>query len=172
MVADLHHEEAFVGAFIVPAKRNRYSSLVAPPKRRAAILRHLYHSLDLDLRFANPVPPHQKSAPGLLALAKGRGAPTSCRLISTRFDLEQRDTNLAQALELLVGCGDGTVISCLPGCLAYFKPESLVGADGTRRLADDVFAPSFISEAELANYHADLFYESATADHPNVKGSA
>jgi hypothetical protein len=43
------------------------------------------------------------------------------------------------------------------------------GADGKRRAASDIFLPSFISEAGIEGYLADICHEWATADHPDVK---
>src|SRR5438132_1906081 len=41
-------EEAFVRAFIVPEKQERYLSLLLSPKRRRDILARLDHQLDYD----------------------------------------------------------------------------------------------------------------------------
>ena len=48
---------------------------------------------------------------------------------------------------------------------AVFYP----GADGKRRTASDIFIPSFISEADLEGYLADICHEWANADGPGVK---
>lgn len=44
-----------------------------------------------------------------------------------------------------------------------------VGSDGKRSLATDIVIPDFISEDELDQYLADVFHESATRKHPEVK---
>lgn len=44
-----------------------------------------------------------------------------------------------------------------------------LGSDCKRRLASDVVIPDFVTEAELAQYLADIFHESASPTHPEVK---
>lgn len=44
-----------------------------------------------------------------------------------------------------------------------------LGSDGKHRLASDVVIPDFVTEAELAQYLADIFHESASPTHPEVK---
>jgi hypothetical protein len=44
-----------------------------------------------------------------------------------------------------------------------------VGADGKRRPANDVVVPGFVGEDELVQYLADVFHESATGRHPEVR---
>ncbi len=48
-------EELTVRAFIVPAKRTRYLSFLASPKRRGKILDGLNHCFDIDSRFATAI---------------------------------------------------------------------------------------------------------------------
>lgn len=44
-----------------------------------------------------------------------------------------------------------------------------LGFDGKRSPAKDVVVPDFISDAELEQYLADIFHESATGRHPGVR---
>lgn len=44
-----------------------------------------------------------------------------------------------------------------------------LGDEGKRRLARDVLIPSSVTETELEGYLFDVFHESASADHPEVK---
>lgn len=48
------------------------------------------------------------------------GAPETCHVIGER---DGEDMNLLTTLEQLVGYGTGTVLSCIPGKLAYFEGE-------------------------------------------------
>ena len=51
------HEVAFVTAFIIPERRERYLSLLGNPKRRSKLLNRLNHAQDIDFSLARPVPP-------------------------------------------------------------------------------------------------------------------
>ena len=78
----VEHEPAFVKAFIVRAKQERYLELLSKPKRRQAVLDSLAHFSDLDPRFQVPIPPSERSPSGIEALLRSRGAPSECYLIS------------------------------------------------------------------------------------------
>ena len=47
---------------------------------------------------------------------------------------------------------------------AVFYP----GADGKRRLAENIVIPDFVEESKLENYLSDLCHEWATDRHPSV----
>ena len=49
------------------------------------------------------------------------GAPETCHVIGGKHDGE--DVELLTALKQIVGYGTGTVLSCVPGKLAYFEGE-------------------------------------------------
>jgi hypothetical protein len=49
------------------------------------------------------------------------GAPGTCHVIGGECDSE--DMELLTALKQVVGYGTGTVLSCIPGKLAYFEGE-------------------------------------------------
>ena len=49
------------------------------------------------------------------------GAPESCHVIGGENDGEEME--LLTALKQVVGYGAGTVLSCVPGTLAYFEGE-------------------------------------------------
>src|SRR5205823_15039050 len=95
-------EEAFVRAFIVASKRDRYVQLLASPKRRRDFLDRLDHQLDYDAAFAAPVPAGQQSASGITRLLTQRGAPATCHLISSDSALDYRDLPLSEALDQVV----------------------------------------------------------------------
>jgi hypothetical protein len=116
-------EEAFVRAFIVAPKRDRYLQLLASPNRRRDFLDRLNHQLDYDAAFAAPIPADQQSASGIALLLTQRGAPATCHLISSDSALDHRDLPLSEALDQVVGFGFGTVVSCIPGRLAYYEAE-------------------------------------------------
>jgi hypothetical protein len=115
------HEEAFVNAFIVREKRQRYRDFLAGPRRRK-VLSRLNHVLDLDERFSTRLhDTHPASA--LLKTLRDRGAGRECYLIAENSDLDQRIMTLEDAIEEVSVEDSGVVVSCTPGRLALYKAE-------------------------------------------------
>jgi hypothetical protein len=115
------HEAAFVNAFIVRERRQRYLDLLAGPRRRK-ILSRLNHVLDLDERFSTRLhDTHPASA--LLKALRERGAGRECYLIADDSDLDQRMMTLEDAIEEVSMEDSGVVVSCIPGRLALYKME-------------------------------------------------
>jgi len=119
----VEHEAAFVKAFIVRAKQERYLELLSKPKRRQAVLRSLAHFSDLDPQIQVPIPPSEQAPSRLEQLLRSRGAPSECYLISEDAALDGRTIALSEALTLIVGRGMGTLLSCIPGHLGYYEGE-------------------------------------------------
>lgn len=119
------HEEAVVRAFVAPARRGRWLEALADPARRSRFLDRLNHCPDFDPRFVTPVP----GGVDVAALLRSRGAPPTCHALSAADDLDGRELPLEQAVAEVEKAGWGTVISCIPGRLAYYHDEC-----GERRL--------------------------------------
>lgn len=118
------HEEAVVRAFIAPARRGRWLEAIADPGRRSTFLDRLNHCPDLDPRFVTPVP-----SADVADLLRSRGAPATCHILSAADELDGRELPLEQAVAEAEKAGWGTIVSCIPGKLAYFYDEC-----GERRL--------------------------------------
>ncbi len=118
------HEESLVKSFVVPRKRDRIVSLLANPRRRRVVLDTLYHFGDLDDLFVVPVPPPHQNPDGIAEALRSHGAPDSCWVISTDDSLDAREMLLDEVLAAIVGYGKGTLISCVPGKLAFFEGEN------------------------------------------------
>ena len=95
----MSQEEAFVHAFIVPAKQARYLDQLASRKRRDLFLDRLNHQLDYEPAFGVRVPPNQQTAAGIEVLLRKKGAPGTCYLISSLAEWDGRDLPLREALE-------------------------------------------------------------------------
>jgi hypothetical protein len=118
------HEEAVVRAFIAPARRPRWLEFLASD-RRSAFLDRLNHCRDFDPRYAAPL----AAGVSVASLLKARGAPATCYVLSAKWELDGREMPLVEALNAAEVGGWGTLISCIPGRLAYFYDEC-----GERRL--------------------------------------
>jgi hypothetical protein len=125
MTAHIEHEAAFIRAFIIAAKQERFVELLAKPKRRRDVLGTLYHFTDLDQRFIRRIHAAEDSAEGIEALLRSKGAPELCYAISTDPALDGRTVTLRAALTQIRGLGHGTLLSCVPGSLGYFEGEEI-----------------------------------------------
>jgi len=119
------HEETFVRAFIASARRARWLESLASSKRRQRLLDRLNHCQDLDERYTTLLP----SNTDVIALLRSRGAPTMCYVLSCTAEIDGQLLALDEAVSAAELGGWGTVISCIPGRLAYYYDEC-----GARRM--------------------------------------
>jgi hypothetical protein len=118
-------DERLLARFFIPNKRDRYVEMIGHPKKRSKFLRELVHLTHLDPRYILPMPP-KKLFPGqILAILTQRGAPQTCWVTSENPGLDGREMPLLEALKQVVGLQMGTLISCIPGKLAYYEGEAL-----------------------------------------------
>jgi len=113
------HEEATIRAFVTPPRRPRWLESLACAKRRRRFLDRLNHCRDLDERYATPLP----SNADVVAILKAHGAPATCYVLSNTAALDARELPLVEAVAETASGGWGTIISCLPGRLAYYYDE-------------------------------------------------
>jgi hypothetical protein len=119
------HEELFARKFVVANRRSRYLLLLSSDRGRKKILAGFHHCRDLDSRFAQRIPGNQQSAQSIEALLKSKGAPKTCYVISEDASIDAREMDLSTALSEIVGMDFGSLVSCIPGKLAYFEMEGL-----------------------------------------------
>ena len=117
------HEIGFVSSFIIPERRERYLSLLCNPKRRGKVLNRLNHSHDVDLSRAQQVRPGCV-AESLAVLLEKMGAGETCYLIADASDMDGQTMDLGEACWRASVHGFGVVLSCVPGRLCFYKPES------------------------------------------------
>jgi len=109
------HETAFVNAFIVPERRERYLSFLANPKRRTKQLdrlNHVFHK-DLDGRWVRQSPP--KSLPG---------SDHPCYVIASESRFDARSIPAREVADLMASADFGIVVSFVPGKIAAYKDEA------------------------------------------------
>ena len=119
----MSHESEFIKRFISPEKRGRYLSLVETRKGRKKFVGALDHFDVLDTRYARLLPPSIQTLVHIEALLRQKGAPECCHVISSNEDIDDREMLLSEALQQIIGRGSGSVVSCVPGKLAYFEGE-------------------------------------------------
>jgi hypothetical protein len=129
------HEAATIKAFVVRSKQERFLSFLCNPKNRGKFTLELSHFEWFDQRFVTSVPwkvdptlnlweRHTHGIENVSRLLRSRGAGQTCGAISEDPNLDGRELDLDSALADLVGRGMGTILSCVPGKLAFFEGES------------------------------------------------
>ncbi len=117
------HEESLVRAFASPERADRYLKLLASSRGRSKFLASLAHEFKLDHRYATKVGGQESSKESIEKLLRKLGAPDMCYCVSENSGLDGRELPLAEALTATIGYGMGTLISCLPGRLAYYESD-------------------------------------------------
>ena len=115
-------EEATLRAFIRKTRVERHVALLRTRTKREKLIAEMY-DLDLDSRFIWTLKPEDQWPTRVYDLLRQRGAPDTCYVMSAVSDLDERAMELREALELTVGHDSGTLISCIPGHLAYYEGD-------------------------------------------------
>jgi hypothetical protein len=113
------HEEQLIRIFVDKEARERYSMLLGNPKRRAKILDSLNHSPRFEPGCFHVLP----STTDVPALLRRLGSPEEVYLISDVRRLDGKMMPLDEAVDEVDYGHSGTVISCIPGKLAYYYGE-------------------------------------------------
>ena len=110
-------------AFVIPAMRERYVELLSTKRGRERVRGTLDHFDDLGPRFCRDVAGQEAKPTAVLDALRKLGAPPQCHVISVNAELDGRDMPLSDALQIAIGRGQGTFISCIDGVLGYFEGE-------------------------------------------------
>jgi hypothetical protein len=119
----MNHQEAVVRSFILPQRRERYLGFLSNKKGRAKFISALAHFKAFDPKWVIKIPPDQKRPLSVAKLLFSKGASPKGWVISENRDLDAQEIELEVALRATIGYGMGTIISCIPGKLAYFEDE-------------------------------------------------
>jgi hypothetical protein len=117
-------EGLIVEAFVVRTKRERYRGVLASRRTRKKFLAELYHFDHFDPAVVVALPTSVRSAQDLLLELRSRGAGERCYIISNVSELDGTSPALSEAVDRVFGVLDGTIISCVPGSLAYYEGEA------------------------------------------------
>jgi hypothetical protein len=120
----MDHETAFVKTFIKREKWARYLQLLGNRKRRSEILIRLNNKLDYLPALALEVPEDQDYPEALERLLLARGAPARCHVLVNGLRIDGCEIPLREALNTVCMHEYGSVLSCLPGQLAFYRPEA------------------------------------------------
>ena len=119
----MHHEQAFIAAFVKRNKRDRYSEILSNPRFAPQFIKQLAHFADFDPKYRLPIPSNKLFVDNITVELQKRHSPNIVFAISEDPALDEKEFLLVEALNQVVGRGMGTVLSCLPGRLAFVETE-------------------------------------------------
>jgi hypothetical protein len=119
----VHNEQSLIAAFVKRCKRDRYREILSNPRLRHKFTNQLAHFTDFDPRYRLPIPSNKLFVGNIAIELQKRHAPSIVFAISEDPTLDQKELPLVEALEQIVGRGMGTVLSCIPGRLAFVETE-------------------------------------------------
>jgi len=100
----------------------RVKPWIAIASGRSKLLRSLEHGTGLDDRFSHEPPRGERANESLLRKMRGFGAPKSRYVISSDGRLDDTFCDLEDVLTVELGnFTNGTIISAIPGKLAFFR---------------------------------------------------
>jgi hypothetical protein len=110
---------------LVSNRRERFQASLNGSKARTKLRQRLAHFPDLDERYRLAVPSldAEQQRGWILSTLKALGAPRSCYLVSENPGWDGERVDLDDALARVMGLGYGTLVSCVPGRVAYFEGE-------------------------------------------------
>lgn len=128
------HEQGAVLAFVQQNQQERLLGFLANPKSRRKFTDSLAHFRWFDERFATSIPwkvdsngklweRHVQGIENIYKLLRSKGAGPTCWAISEDSEIDARELDLRAALEHVNGRQIGTILSCIPGKLAFFEGE-------------------------------------------------
>ncbi len=104
-------------------KRQRFEEILSTPRLRHKFTSQLAHFKDFDPKYRLPFPSNKLSVSSIALELQKRHSPSLVFAISEDPSLDQKELPLVEALERIVGYGMGTVLSCIPGRLAFVETE-------------------------------------------------
>ena len=119
----MYNENSLIAAFVKRNKRDRYREILSNPRLRHKFTSQLAHFADFDPKYRLSIPSNKLFVGNIALELQKRRAPNIVFAISEDPTLDQKELPLVKALEEIVGRGIGTVLSCIPGRLAFVETE-------------------------------------------------
>jgi hypothetical protein len=119
----VYNEHALIAAFVKPGKRDRYREILSDPRLRYKFTSKLAHFTDFDPKYRVPIPSDKLFVENIAIQLRKRRSPNIVFAISEDPALDQKELLLVESLKQIVGRGMGTVLSCIPGRLAFVETE-------------------------------------------------
>lgn len=117
------HERGFLEFLAEPGRRRMQTLLELGQKRRREVVSRLHHAVDLDPRYCQPITGADSFPAPIESLLRRHGAGDTCYVFGSKHD--GREMPLGEALDAIVGMGNGAFVSCIPGRLGFFTFEDI-----------------------------------------------
>ncbi len=104
-------------------KRDRYREFVSDPRLRHKFISRLAHFAHFDPKYRLSIPSNSLFVDNIAFELQKRQSPNIVFAISEDPALDQKELPLLEALQQIVGRGMGTILSCIPGRLAFVETE-------------------------------------------------
>lgn len=104
-------------------KRDRYRQILSDARLRRKFTDRLAHFADFDPKYRLPIPSNKLFVDSIARELQKRHSPNIVYAISEDPTLDQREFLLVEALKQIVGRGMGTILCCIPRCLAFVETE-------------------------------------------------
>ncbi|AOT00466.1 hypothetical protein ESP131_09435 [Exiguobacterium sp. U13-1] len=126
---DKEQERVLVQSFFVKRVQERVLHELFTPKKRDMALQRLDHRYLSMLKndYLIEIKPPNSWPDDTYDLLKQYGAPDTCYCLSENEMISGKTLPLREALEHAIGFGFASIISCIPGELAYFEAEQSFG---------------------------------------------
>ncbi|WP_299095735.1 hypothetical protein [uncultured Metabacillus sp.] len=127
---DKELEEIIIKSFFNKRIQERVLFELFSQKKRDNVMNRLCHNyLDTFRKEFMIEIPTPNSDPGEIEkLMKNQGAGNDCYVISWNDTIDGKHMSLTSALKVAVGEGFPSIISCIPGKIAYFEAEQEYGS--------------------------------------------
>ena len=119
------HERGFLAFLAEPSRRRMEALLELGEKRRAEARSLLHHAVRLDQRCAQHLAGSDAFSAPVEAMLRKRGAPDNLYVFAAGSDLDGRGLPLKDALDAIIGAGNGAFVSCIPGRLGFYEYENM-----------------------------------------------
>jgi hypothetical protein len=119
------HERGFLAFLEKPTKRRMATLLELGEKRRRDVRSLLHHSVRLNPLYAQRLTGNDAFSGPVEAMLRKRGSPSVCYVLAANDELDAREMVLGDALDAIIGMGDGAFISCIPGRLGFYEYEDM-----------------------------------------------
>lgn len=122
-------EQEIVKTFFEKDVQERVLHELFSPKKRDQALNRLCHQYNRILKgkYMIEIPPPNSNPAAIYKLLKTEGAENLVYSLSYNEKIDGKEMPLLEAIEQAVGFGMPSIISCIPGELAYFEAEQGLG---------------------------------------------
>jgi hypothetical protein len=119
----VRNEQSIIAAFVKGSKRDRYREIVSDQRLRHKFTHQFAHFTDFDPEYRLSIPSNKLFVDNIARELHKRHSPAIVFAISEDPGLDQKELPLVEALKRTVGRGMGTILSCIPGRLAFVETE-------------------------------------------------